>query len=208
MNRRLLLQARTAGALSALVPLLLAGCAPLDREPVSIDGDWPAYESLDELWEQATLVVEARLGDAPEVELYELPGVPEASYPIAIHDATVMKSWKGEVREGSIIKIKEAISAEIGGVEYQLADEAPLDAGRTYLLFLNTYPDATPGVPAGLLNPWQGRYLLDVGSSLLTDVNAPDLPSIEVTFDDLEELDPLAGDQDLRLSEGYLPGSG
>lgn len=197
------------GAVGAVALAGLAACGQGGGQSVAIDSDWPVYSTLDELWERSHLVVEARLGGEAETRLDDVGGAPELASAVAVYQAVVLHTWKGELAGGSVIAVKELVSAEVDGTEYHLAEDAPpLAPGTTYLLFLDTFPAAPDGEPAGLLNPWQGRYVLDGRSTLQPEeTGEPAVPDVEFSLTDLEELDPDAGEQDPRLAEGYVPGS-
>ncbi|PZG23931.1 hypothetical protein C1I95_01780 [Micromonospora craterilacus] len=167
-------------AIGTAALLLSAACGGLTSAPPSTvvyQADYPSYGTAGDLAQQATLIVEARFNEEPRVEM-EFPsdasditdpqlnpnaGVPEQEQlkdrtgpVVTVHRATVEKVHKGPVKPGDIIEVKE-MGGTLDGVRYENADSAPIATGRSYLLFLETYPDS----PASLLNPLQAKYELD-----------------------------------------------
>jgi hypothetical protein len=149
----------------ALTVLLLAGtltgCVSFESS-CSSGGDWPYYETVDELYAAATLVFEGEVGDG-ENEIEQ--GIAHRR-----HDVTVSRVWKGQAVIGDLVPVK-----------MMRHDGRPqLDEGRRYLLFVETYPDS----PASTLNPEQGHYPLDdAGRPVSLSCN-----ELTVTADDLNRL--------------------
>ncbi|MEV6816229.1 hypothetical protein, partial [Micromonospora sp. NPDC051296] len=196
-------QMLNALAIGSAAVLLSAGCGglnPARPSTVLYEADHPSYLTADDLARRATLIIEARFGGQPRVEK-EFPsdasditdpqlnpnaGVPEqeqlndrTATVITVHRATVEKVHKGSVKPGDIIEVKE-LGGTLDGVRYENADSAPISTGRSYLLFLETYPDS----PASLLNPLQGKYELDAAGN---PVSAPG-NTITLTGVDLAKL--------------------
>ena len=194
-------QILSALAIGTAAILLSAGCgpAPVRTSTVTSQADYPSYATAGDLARRATLIVEARFSEEPRVE-EEFPsdasditdpqlnpnaGVPEQEQVteigivITVHRATVERVHKGSVEPGDIIEVKE-LGGTLGGVRYEYADSAPIATGRSYLLFLETYPDS----PASLLNPLQAKYELDADGN---PVSAPG-NTITLTGIDLAKL--------------------
>ncbi|SDY94155.1 hypothetical protein SAMN05421684_2456 [Asanoa ishikariensis] len=163
----------------AVVALLAAGgCGKALGGRVVYQGDYPRYQSVAELLERATLVVEATTANPRFDKLYPTDGekTEETAVVITVYDATVTKVHKGSARVGQVVQVKQ-MGGEIDGVVYEQPEQVPFRDGTPYLLFLETYPDAA----ASLLNPDQAQYEVDpaggykpLGDNTLT-VTAADL---------------------------------
>jgi hypothetical protein len=103
--------------------------------------DYPVYATVDDLFARADLVVEGVPGD----------GADRAFEGVAytVYEVEVSRVWKGVVKPGDVVDVKRVRD-----------EEQQFDAGKGYLLFLESYPDF-PGIPASTLNPEQGQYPLD-----------------------------------------------
>ncbi len=200
-NPRQILSALAIGTAAILLSGGCGGPTPVRTSTAVSQADYPSYATADDLARQATLIVEARFSDEPRVE-EEFPsdasditdpqlnpnaGVPEQEQEqvpgigvvITVHRARVEKVHKGSVAPGDIIEVKE-LGGTLGGVRYEYADSEPIATGRSYLLFLETYPDS----PASLLNPLQAKYELDADGN---PVSAPG-NTITLTGVDLAKL--------------------
>ncbi|MEV0610294.1 hypothetical protein AB0I61_28400 [Polymorphospora rubra] len=142
--------------------------------------DYPHYESPAALFDRANLVIEADLSPDSRVTLLE-PDPPTGTDPaanpqagmesesepaagalvITVYTARVVTVFKGEVRVGQNIEVKE-MGGTLRGVRHEVAGAVPLNGGERYVLFLSTYPNA----PASLLNPQQGQYRVDDSGAL------------------------------------------
>lgn len=69
--------------------------------------------------------------------------------------------YKGDAKPGQLIDVGQ-LGGSYKGVDYVQAEATKLKGGDTYVLFLETYPDA----PAALLNPNQAQYQLDASGGL------------------------------------------
>ncbi|WP_212816750.1 hypothetical protein [Polymorphospora rubra] len=160
--------------------------------------DYPYYESPAALFDRADLVVEADLSPDSRVTLLE-PDPPTGTDPaanpqagmesdaepapgalvITVYTARAVTVFKGEVRVGQNIEVKE-MGGTLRGVRHEVAGAVPLNGGERYVLFLSTYPNA----PASLLNPQQGQYRVDDSGALSA------VPGNELTLTraDLERL--------------------
>jgi hypothetical protein len=72
---------------------------------------------------------------------------------------TIKRTLKGGYPAGVTLEVGQ-LGGVLDGTDYQNADAAPLEMGKTYLLLLQTFADR----PAALVNPVQGQYLA-TGSS-------------------------------------------
>lgn len=152
-RRRPVHQARARTALLAAVVVgwssLLGSCAAVDDlvgGEAHCAADYPYYSDASALVEASDLIVVAVPGEQ-EVKTIDIgAGTFEA-----------MKVWP--------LEVERVISGDLPTehpLEVKLMDclGAPgLAEGSRHVLFLATYPD-TPGMPASLLNPEQGQYLL------------------------------------------------
>jgi hypothetical protein len=172
------------GAIAAAV-LFVGACAaePGDStahkdKVVTIQADYPEYETADALYGAATLVIDGQLTGASKV-LREVPdpnaggsdpklnpnaGAPagnaQAAQPpdstiVTVYEVKVLAVHKGEAKVGEIVDIK-TLGGVFDGVTYQEIGVSPLKAGQPYLLFLETYPTS----PAAMLNPAQAQYAI------------------------------------------------
>ena len=154
-----------------------AGTAHQD-EVVTIQADYPAYETADALYGAATLVIDGQLTGASKV-LREVPdpnaagsdpklnpnagapaGKAQAAQPpdstiVTVYEVKVLAVHKGQAKVGGTIDIK-TLGGVFDGVTYKEIGVSPLKSGQPYLLFLETYPDS----PAALLNPEQAQYAI------------------------------------------------
>lgn len=140
--------------------MLLAAFVSACGEPTEeYHADWPHYDTVDDLFSQADLVIEARVKDGPQVHPLDIGEGESTAIIYSIFDLEVTKIYKGAVESGEKVKIKQE-GGKHDGVNYVMPDMVFLVTGSSYLLFLATYPDL-PGVPASMLNPTQGMYPLD-----------------------------------------------
>lgn len=181
MRKRTLLV--IAGAMLVLV-------APACTKEVTSSAEYEHFETLEDMWRRANLVIEGRLGADPEVLV--LAG---NDYPHTMHDVEVLRTWKGDAEPGETIQVKEEVSVSYRGVRYRVEDEAPLTPGETYLLFLDDFPCYEGETPAALVNPREGQYLLRNGEPVASELN-----SFEVTEPDLERAAQDASLADARWS--------
>lgn len=165
----LLLSAACAKTISDKEPVVAA-----EKETVSVQADYPWYDSIEALYDRADLVIEGKVLDSrvewmnhaiePSEEdkddPYLNPGgdtdpgeMITSIYTVEIHDI-----YKGSA--GESIELGD-IGGEIGGVVCENPEAADIETGETYLLFLSVYGD----FPACLLNPVQAIYRVD-GDSL------------------------------------------
>ncbi|MFV0374535.1 hypothetical protein [Microbacterium sp.] len=179
-------------AVSAI--LALAGCSS-STPNVSLEPDYPAYESVKALSAEADLIVEVVIGDSADDVLTptyegddpatnplagtdETPDPNEGAVPITVFDATVQTVYSGDAKTGDLIKIKQ-LGGMLEGTEYTVDGTTPLQKGDTVLLFLATYPDSAASIlggDAGYFTP-EGDSYTSIGSTKLT-VTAEELRSL------------------------------
>lgn len=193
---------RFAGALAigTSVAILGACSAGAGATPVPYHADYPAYESVDKLYEKATLVVEGTVTAAParvqelnadpageDPRLNPSAGVPAekgvqqdaAPVVVSVYQIQVTKVYKGEAQPGQAVDVQQ-LGGKANGVTYEEKDAQTLKHNTGYVFFLETYPNA----PASLLNPQQGQYPLDASGNPTKLAANP----ITVTRDDLKRL--------------------
>ncbi|MEA5118281.1 MAG: hypothetical protein VB036_11760 [Propionicimonas sp.] len=150
--------------------------------------DYPYYSSVQELAAASNLIVEVTVGDAhpdllrPAVETAvtdparnpQAGLVPsesqagEADTPITVHATRVDAVHRGTTTVGATIEVKQ-MGGVLNGVRYS-TDEAQLETGKSYLLFLETYPNS----PASILGGDVGMFVRDrTGRS--TSLGQPEL---------------------------------
>ncbi|GAA2645410.1 hypothetical protein GCM10010399_94050 [Dactylosporangium fulvum] len=162
-------------ALAVLLVFSLAACggkSSMSAERVTYQADYPAYDTLAALHAKASLVVSVRLAERTEVRSLE-----HRVYTVLT--GTVERTFKGP--GAADVEIKQP-GGEHRGTTYTEAGGIPLQPGRRYLLFLETYPDS----PASLLNPGQAQYLLDDAGRL----EPVDASGFSFTLAELEALGP------------------
>jgi hypothetical protein len=183
-------------ALASFFALSLAAACSSGEQTVLYHSDYPAYNTVDELYAKADVVVEARLTGPMRVQ-EQLPvtggadpqanpeagaeGANAASDPIivTVYQAHVTRVLKGQAKNGDAVEVKQ-LGGSFKGVNYEEAEGRPLKPGTPYLLFLQTFPDA----PASLLNPDQAQYPLDQNGK---PASLPDNP-IRINDSDLERV--------------------
>jgi hypothetical protein len=159
---------RLAGAVTLV---LVSACTG----PVTVVADYPSYETVAALFDKAIVVVEVDVSNDSRVTRdEELDGLV-----ITVRTARVVTAYKGAMKVGESIDVKE-MGGTLEGVEREEAGAVPLTGGARHVLFLETYPDS----PASLLNPTQGRYLVD-GSGELSPVPGNPLTLSRVDLDRL-----------------------
>ncbi|MEU6795730.1 hypothetical protein ABZ907_28905 [Nonomuraea wenchangensis] len=183
----------------AAAAVLLSACSA-EGHTIRYHADYPVYQTADELYQRATLVVEAHLGDTARVVQDRPRPVPPGADPrsdpragapqgaaeppqepivTTVHQARVVKVFKGTAKPGDVIEVKE-LGGTVDGVTYEEAEGRPLERNRKYVLFLETYPDS----PASLLSPEQGKYPVDAAGEPAPLTGNP----IRLTRPDLERL--------------------
>jgi len=146
---------RNFAVLVGLLGLTLAGTSCSDRT-VEYRADWPAYESLDALYGRADLVVQGAIAGPGKAQELKTGGDAADTTVYTVVDLTVVRVFKGSAKNGQKIQIKQ-LGGTFKGVDYRAGDMPYLAQGKTYVLFLETYPDS----PASLLNPQQGQYVVE-----------------------------------------------
>jgi hypothetical protein len=139
--------------------------------------DYPFYRSQKDMFAKAALVIEGKVTDQARTESMTptapddptdprqnpqagAPAAAAAAAPaeepmvITVRTVEVVRVFKGAVRVGDTIEVKE-LGGRLNGVTYREEEATPLQQEKTYALFLETYPDA----PASLLSSRQGKYL-------------------------------------------------
>ncbi|GAA3820670.1 hypothetical protein GCM10022226_46280 [Sphaerisporangium flaviroseum] len=194
------LSRKLVAATAAAAAVFLSACS---AEPHTIvyHADYPSYQTADQLYQKATLVIEARLGSTAQVVQEKAnpaaQGTDEKSNPQAgvpqgqaappeqqpvvttVYPVEVVKVFKGSAKPGENIQVKE-LGGTVNGVTYKEPGSRPLEKGKTYVLFLETYPDS----PASLLNPEQGKYPIDAAGNLAPLAENP----VKLTRPDLDNL--------------------
>ena len=109
--------------------------------------NYPYYRSVPELVRASDVIVVAVPGTQQERGIDYGSGSEEDH---RVWPLEVRRVLRGEVPAGAPLEVKQM----------SCSDEPRLKQGEAQLLFLGTYPD-TPGMPASLINPEQGQYVLD-----------------------------------------------
>ncbi|MGI5237295.1 hypothetical protein [Dactylosporangium sp. CA-139066] len=161
--------------------LFTASCARSEPKEVLYYPEYQHFDTAKDLFGRATLVLEGRVteksrtaevgtmapADPRDPKQNPLAGAPgnagkgPKAQPVVVtvHSVQVVKVYKGHAGVGQEIEVKE-LGGALDGVSYrEVEGPPPLRAGTTYVLFLETYPDA----PASLLNSSQAKF--EVGSS-------------------------------------------
>ncbi|MEV4628666.1 hypothetical protein AB0J90_20585 [Micromonospora sp. NPDC049523] len=168
---------------AAVAMLGVSGCAadaPTgDTGPtgsvVDYHPDYPSYENLASLYEQADVVIEATIEPGTKVQNLTPSKVsesdpqlnPNAGMPsgqqqasealvVTVFQAKANRVFKGDVKPGALVPVKQ-LGGDYQGVTYRETDAVALRSGTGYILFLALFPDS----PASLLNPDQAQYPLD-----------------------------------------------
>jgi hypothetical protein len=192
MRRTIQQIAVVAGSLLVAGAMAACGTGSPEAGPpaggtVVMQPDYPGYDSLEALYEHADLVIQARIAgpgesrelkpDAggtdpaanPEAGAPAAQAVPHEPIVVTVFAAEVVEVLKGTAKAGQTIEVKQ-LGGVLNGVTYVDASATSLLADTTYLLFLQTYPNA----PASLLNPQQGQYLMSASGTMQSvSVQAP-----------------------------------
>ncbi len=141
--------------------------------------DSPVYESVDQLYERADLVIQGTVTSAGRVEKLHIGSEPSDTFVYTVCVVTVLETFKGSAENRQKIQVKQ-LGGALGGIAHDTPDIVYLERGQTYVLFLATYSD----VPASLLNERQAQYALDASGT------ATSLPgnSIRISKADLTRL--------------------
>lgn len=162
------------------VVIALAGCsvpasqpAPVPTATVTMQADYPWYETVDDLAAESEWVVTVTLGSSrydvslpiqanetdpalnPQAgldpsEIQEDPGLP-----ITVYEATVEAVHVGGLATGNTIEVGR-MGGLLDGIMHE-SNLTRLESGGTYLLFLSS----TPGHPAYVLGGDQGAFVPD-----------------------------------------------
>ncbi len=143
-----------------------------EYETVLVNADYPNYNSLQELYDAADLVIVAR-NNRNESTILNIGN----DIPYTVSSMSVTDVFKGDKSVDSI-DVKQ-LGGLMDGVMYISQGVEQLVQDGEYLLFLETYDKS----PAALLNPVQGMYYVE-GST----VTARPENSIAVTLEDLSAL--------------------
>lgn len=125
--------------MAATVGLLLALSASVScsgrngTATVEYHPDYPFYETLEALYEQADLVVAARVERSEGVR--DLSSDADSPIVYSVFRIVIAEVHKGGVRAGQAIDVKQ-LGGELDGTTYVAEDTAFLDPGGTYVLFL------------------------------------------------------------------------
>jgi len=149
-NRSGIVIAKWVGAAVAAIAVVAGILAVplLVSSPIPPAGDYPWYASQAELEDAATAVLVVEV-------IAERPG----TYQDLLHDVLtviVVADARGDHQIGSTMEIKE------------MPGEDALRVGGRFVVFIVEYED---GIPASLVNPTQGAYLVQDGSVIPRDGN-------------------------------------
>jgi hypothetical protein len=150
---------RKSAVLVGLLGLTLLGTSCGERT-VEYQADWPTYENVDALYDRADLVVQGALAGPGKVQELNIGGDSSETTVYPVVELTAARVFKGSATSGQKIQLKQ-LGGRLKGVDHRAGDMVYLAQGKTYLLFLQTYPDS----PASLLNPQQGQYVLDASGA-------------------------------------------
>lgn len=126
---------------------------------LGIDADYPEYENIESLYDEADLVVVCE--NATSRSAFLSVGSSDSEIPYTISNLKIRDVLKGDNSLDSI-DVKQ-LGGTFGRVRYISDDVEQFENNSTYLLFLKTYDDA----PSSLLNPIQGMYHID-GSNIIS----------------------------------------
>ena len=174
----------TTSCLLALCSVLacVTGCAgPPDKE-VHIYTEYPVYYTIEEAKDAASVIIEGKvvssetaaldptetLTDEQEMDPEQNPGgeVDIINIPYTIYTIEINQVYKGDVTVGNTIEMKQP-GGVIDHVRCTAPDEAQIEIGSTYILFLETYSNS----PASLINPIQGIYEYKDNKIIGNDIN-------------------------------------
>ncbi|TYQ18006.1 UNVERIFIED_CONTAM: hypothetical protein Cloal_0402 [Acetivibrio alkalicellulosi] len=174
-----------------LIMLISTGCSQT-KEKVFVNVDYPYYEDLDSMVAIADTIIEGKILSS-RVEMLDLSNNmydyvndeklnPGSTYNstktmYTIYDVEITKIYKGDIKsKKEIVEIKQ-----LGGETKELtvisSDKADIKKDSTYLFFLSTYDN----VPASLINPTQGYYLVKENQFIGSDTN-----KIKINTNDVE----------------------
>ena len=183
--------------------IFLIGCTNEigEQEVWEVAGDWPSYDSVEEMAERATDVVrgeillsrvEKREHHMDWVDIY------------TIYTIRILEVFQGDLEVGDEIELSQ-MGGEVDNIKVINLDRVPIEVGDDLVMFLRT----RSGNLAGILNPWQGIYRLseEVGNTEEIDASIKlisvfggeeNLFELDVTVEDLWAL--VAGRQVWEIS--------
>lgn len=167
-----------------ITAMLLAGCGTAEpskegsaatetakKEVVLMDASFPTYNNIDELANQADLIIEGKIlkSSFKLINIAEEPADPNdeklnpggdisdsPAIPYTIYDVEVQKNYKGKAAEKEIIQVKQ-VGGEDQKHTFKVEDSEELKTNENYVMFLATFENS----PASLLNPVQGSYTVE-----------------------------------------------
>ncbi|MDF2539396.1 MAG: hypothetical protein K0S76_2417 [Herbinix sp.] len=143
-------------------------------------GDFPYYESIDELYNKADLVIEGKVIDVRAELLNDRIGVsdPEDKELYTIYTIDVKKTYKGNIQKNDTLEVK-VYGGDTNTMKLIYSEAVYLDVNEKYILFLNTYENS----PACMLNNIQAHYKID-DTKLIKEIDN----NFELDFEKLEKL--------------------
>jgi len=162
---------KTTSCLLALCSVLViaSGCAKTPNKEVHIYTEYPFYDTVEKAKDAASVIIEGKIVSSETVALNPTetltneqkkdpklnPGgeTVSTSFPYTIYTVEINQVYKGDVTVGNTIEMKQP-GGVMDHVRYAAEDEAQIEIGSTYILFLETYASS----PASLINPIEGIY--------------------------------------------------
>ena len=175
--------------LIAMVFTMLSAVVNADEceiEVIHVRSDYPYYDTIDELFEYATLVIKVEvLNDGVARMINIAASLPEPVYSLfTVHQLRVIEVFKGDVQIDDVIEVRQ-LGGELDGTLLINDSKISFETGDKFVLCLLWNDRNTP---AGLLSPWQAVYHVIDGELVSLEGN-----SLTLTWEDLE-----------RLRDGYF----
>ena len=152
-----------------MILVFTSGCAKTPNKEVLIYTDYPEYDTVDHMEDAATVIIEGKIISEKVVKLDPSetltdeqkndpklnPGgeTESLSFPYTIYMVEINTVYKGDVKEGNTIEIKQ-LGGTVDNVNYTEEDATKIQIDSTYILFLETFTNS----PASLINQIQGIY--------------------------------------------------
>lgn len=126
-----------------------------------VTADYHIYNSIEELKSSSPIIIVGSINNLKKSKEVNLTKDGSIKSKFSISEVVVEDVIKGDIKIGDTIKVKQSEEEETAKkVGYFKKDEK-------YILFLSTFDDIDPNIPASLMNPIQGQVLVDKDDRLV-----------------------------------------
>ncbi len=166
LDKRFVSKSLTGILMAASLVLSLSACGFVEQERIISYPDYKQYTSAKEAVRDADIIVVGKVHTVHPPREWNI-NLNKSAEPVnevyTLSDIEVIHTVKGPP-PGASITIKQA-GGSYEGVIYEEEGMQFVEAGRTYLLFLDSFDDRAPGEPYTLINPAQG--MLEVNNDVI-----------------------------------------